>query len=221
MTTSSDDSNNNVDDVSPDADKVAAAAAGVIPSEEEDSSLCQQLYIESGNKKKVLYLLSIGLMNHNNKPLISFEREPWSLLPKAVLRPRNNDYKNEIVRRATLFNSTPVPRPSNWTKAQTMEWLQQNPVCDIADIEFLTNEVLRLQELWIRRAQEQEEQDHRLVVGNARSDGGSGGRAHWRGSIPYLRLIMCLTQDNVKCLFLTRADSQSRQQQDARNSEIR
>jgi hypothetical protein len=32
---------------------------------------------------------------------------------------------------------------------------------------------------------------------------------------------MCLTQDNIKCLFLTRANVRSRQQLDARNSDNR
>jgi hypothetical protein len=117
--TSSDHPDNIIDDVS-DADEAVAADEGVIPSE-EGSSLCQQLYIESGNDKKVLFLLSIGLMNQNNKSLFSFEREPCSLLPKTFLRPRSNEYVNEIVRRANLFSIMPVPRPSNWTRAPTME----------------------------------------------------------------------------------------------------
>jgi hypothetical protein len=123
--TSSDHPDNVVDDVS-DADEAVAAAEGMIPSE-EGSSLCQQLYIESGNDKKVLFLLSIGLMNQNNEPLFSCEREPWSLLPKNFLRPRSKEYENEIVRHANLFSIMPVPRPSNWTRAKTMEWLERNP----------------------------------------------------------------------------------------------
>ena len=210
---SSDDPDNVVDDDVSDADEAVAAAGGVILS--AGISLCQQVYIESGNEKKVLFLLSIGLMNHNNKPLFSFEQEPWSLLPKTSLRPRSNEYVNEqIVRCANLFSITPVPRPNNWTRVQTMEWLEQNPIRNVSDVDFLTNEVLRLQDLLVRRAQEQEEHNYRLVSGNtSRSGGSSGGRAHWWcGCIPYLRIIMCLTQDNVKCLFLTRANSRSRQQ---------
>ena len=37
-----------------------------------------------------------------------------------------------------------------------MEWLQQNPVRDRGDIEFLTNEVLRLEEVLIRKVREQQ-----------------------------------------------------------------
>ena len=49
---------------------------------------------------------------------------------------------------------------------------------------------------------------------------GSSGR-NWRGPLPYLRVIMSLTQDNVKSLFLTRANVRTRQEIDARNSESR
>ncbi len=47
----------------------------------------QAVYIDSGDKKKVLSLLCIGL-NRNNSihqqavALFSFETEPWSLLPR-------------------------------------------------------------------------------------------------------------------------------------------
>jgi len=106
----------------------------------------QRSYITSGNKKTKLYLLCVGL-NQDQEPPFSFEAEPWSLLPKtAKIRPRNTDYLHEIVRRATLFNITPIPRPSSWDRVQTMEWLWQNPVRDRGAIEFLTNKVLRLKE---------------------------------------------------------------------------
>jgi hypothetical protein len=52
--------------------------------------LSQEVYVDSGNSKKVLHLLCIGLTadNNNNAPLFSFDREPWSALGKtSVVRP--------------------------------------------------------------------------------------------------------------------------------------
>jgi hypothetical protein len=178
------------------------------------------IYIQSGNDKKVLHLLSIGLTDNNNnskeEPLFSLDQEPWLKLPKSsIIRPRNNDYVHEIARRANLFHIIPAPRPKNWTRAQTLEWLERNAISNEADVAFLRNEVRRLRRVFERQMQEQQES---LVVGS----GGSGSNnGSWRGSVPYLRVIMCLTQDNVKALFLTRANSQSRQQLDARNSNNR
>ena len=102
----------------------------------------RQVYIGSGNDKKVLYLLCIGLNcpDRNEEPLFLFETEPWSLLPKScMVRPKNMEYVHDIMRRAKLYNTVPLPRARKWNRVQTMEWLQQNPICNHADIELLTN----------------------------------------------------------------------------------
>jgi hypothetical protein len=67
--------------------------AATLPAEStEDEALCpcQKAYRESGNEKKVLYLMCIGLQC-NDVPLFSFETIPWSLLPKTSLHPKNTD----------------------------------------------------------------------------------------------------------------------------------
>jgi hypothetical protein len=90
-----------------------------------------------------------------------------------------------------------------------MEWLDRNPVQDEVDIAFLLKEVQRLRAALEKWTQEQQQQAMNAVDGN-RSNGivcVSGGRGHWRGCVPYLCIICCLTQDNVKCLFLIQANS--------------
>ncbi len=47
----------------------------------------------------------------------------------------------------------------------------------------------------------------------------AGGQ--WRGPVPYLRLILCLTEDAIKAAFLRRADARSCLEADARNSTVR
>ena len=66
-----------------------------------------------------------------------------------------------------------------------------------------------------RRAQEQQ------VLVAAGGGNGSGGRGHWQGCVPYICVIMCLTQESVQCLFLTSANSQLRLQLDACNCQNR
>jgi hypothetical protein len=58
-------------------DVVCSDADDVVASESRTQGCClsQQIYIDSGNDKKVSFLLSI-VLNHNNEPLFSFEREP-------------------------------------------------------------------------------------------------------------------------------------------------
>jgi hypothetical protein len=48
------------------------------------------------------------------KPLLFFDDEPWSLLPKTVMRPKSKDNVTKIVQRASLlFSISPLPRPVN------------------------------------------------------------------------------------------------------------
>jgi hypothetical protein len=191
--------------------------AATLPAEStEDEALCpcqQKAYRrESGNEKKVLYLMCIGLQC-NDVPLFSFETIPWSLLPKTSLR--------EVVSQATLFNISPILRPSTscWTRQQTIEWLQQNPVNDNVEIDFLSNEIARLRNVLVRAQQHQESCDKLAATSTNTPPTNVGGC--WRGSLPYLCVIMCFTQDQGKVLFLTRANAQTRQELDARNYESR
>ncbi len=177
--------------------------------------LSQEVYVDSGNSNKVLHLLCIGLTADNinsNAPLFSFNREPWSTLGKtSEVRPQNTDYVNEMVRRANLFNIVPLPCPSNWTRERTLGWNEKIPVRNDVDIEFLRSKVVRFCN-FLERARN----DQGMLVGvggkSNGSVGSSGRRGTWHGVVPYLRVIMCLAQDNVTSLFLTSADGMSRQQ---------
>ena len=181
------------------------------------SSLCKKAYVDSGNNKTTLFVFSIGL-EHDNEPLFSLEQEPWSSFSKNALRPpKNSDLAKEVGRRATASNLRPAPRPSHWPRHQMIQWLEEHPVSDSTDVQFLTFEVLRLREICIRMQQEQRQfltMDG--VSGSVLSRGGN-----WCGCVPYLQLIMTLMRDDVKSLFLTRGDCLSRAQLDARNSDIR
>jgi hypothetical protein len=183
-------------------------------------SMSERAYIDSGNQKKMLYLLCIGMTTANDNgsaPLFSFDEEPWLSLPKTAFRPRNNDFVREVLRRATALKVDPMPRPSNWTRVQNIEWLERNPITCEEDVTFLTSEVLRVREKLLRKNQEILEQQQNAIIG-----GGSIGRGgNWRGCVPYLRVILCLTQDAVKRLFLTRAHALTRAELDARNSDSR
>ena len=186
---------------------------------DEFSSASEQVYVNSGNQKKVLYILCCGLLlsdTHKDTPLFSLDTEPWSLMPKTdVPRPVNADFAKEVVRRAEILRMHPTPRPLNWPKTQKIEWLEANPIQDNNDILFLRDEVSRVKHI-MEQSLAMEQQQRELLGLSGVSRGGN-----WRGNVPYLRIIMTLTQDNIKVAFLRRADAQSRQELDARNSENR
>ena len=76
--------------------------------------------------------------------------------------------------------------------SQIVIWLDSNPVSEAADVEFLTNEVLRVRELKKRMLEEQEHQQGQesSVIATTGSNGRVGGGT-WRGNVPYMRIIMC------------------------------
>jgi hypothetical protein len=92
-----------------------------------------------------------------------------------------------------------------------IEWLEENPVSASMDVQFLRFEVLRLREISLQMKRERQQ----LVT----VEGAVGG--YWRGCIPYLRVIMTLTLDDVKSFFLARGNCLTRAQLDARNSDTR
>ena len=100
-----------------------------------------------------------------------------------------------------------------------MQWLKSHPIKDKVGVDFLMTETLRLKQVLLRQAREQQVLPSD-VAGGGREEGGSG--SNWRGNVPYLRMIMCFTQDHIKqSAFLRRADAQSRTEIDARNGERR
>ena len=189
--------------------------------------VCQALYVDSGTDKTVLCVLAIGLKTNDDKPLFAVNEEPWCSLTNQQFRsPKNTDMLKEIRRRARLVSrnsvSATLPKAKNWTKSHMFEWLERNPVSEAADVEFLTTEVLRVREVYTTMLEEKERRQVRVssVVGTDASNGRVGGGA-WRGNVPYMRIIMCLTEDDVKALFLARANGLSRSELDARNCDSR
>ena len=186
--------------------------------EEEDESIiisnAQRAYVENNNSKKHLFLMCIGLVDDGGTPVLDLDVEPWSGIKKRDIKPARTEYAEEIVRRSKLMSTTAdrvhqQHKPANWSLTKCVEWLQEHPVVDQQDISFLKNEVQRVKAIILNAQREHAEEE-------ARQTGGQ-----WRGSIPYMRLIMCLTEDDIKAAFLRRADTRTRHQLDARNSDVR
>lgn len=168
-------------------------------------SNAQRAYLESNNSKKQLFLMCFGLTDDEGAtPMLDLDAEPWNTIKKRDIKPTRLDYTEEILRR-----SNQQRKPANWGLNKCMEWLQEHPLVDQQDIEFLKNEVHRVRAVILNAQQEVRDEEARRAGGQ------------WRGPIPYMRLILCLTEDAVKAAFLRRADARTRQELDARNSDVR
>jgi hypothetical protein len=142
--------------------------------------------------------------------MLSHDNEPWSRLPKSSFRPKNTDFVKEIGRRANLYNVLPVPRPRNWKRPLIVHWLEENPMREKSCIEFLVSEVAKLKDILVKLQQQETDL----------SKAGGGG-AKWQGTVLYLGVIMCLIDDQIKRLFLNRANGRTRHELDGCNSENR
>jgi hypothetical protein len=112
-------------------------------------------------------------------------------------------------------------------KAESRQWsgFSKFRFVTKATLNFSQTKYCASKKVLTRKVREQQTLQLVLVVGaggpNSTSASGGGGRGHWQGSVPYFCISMSLTQDNVKCLFLTRTNSQSCQELDAQNSDSR
>ena len=130
------------DDIGGDRQETTDNIGAINERTSEFICLSHKVYVNSGNQRKVFYLLCLGLSvsDTNNDPLFSLDSEPWCMLPKTGMRPDNLDFAKDIF--------IPTPRPLNWPKSQKIEWLvQTHPVQDNIDISSRRGEVMRLKEI--------------------------------------------------------------------------
>lgn len=174
----------------------------------EEVSRAETIYRSSGNSKALLYLLSIGLKDQDNLPLMDISTAPWvDIKPKSNVKPQLQDIRKEVIRRSSLFSIKPSPRPNGWTADRTVSWLKEHPLNNQCDVLFLEREVKRVYEIVMGAQKEAIEEEERLQQVSA-----------WRDRVPYLRMIHCILEDDVKVAYLKRNDVPSRTQWDARNS---
>jgi hypothetical protein len=172
--------------------------------DEEDAGAAKEHYINSGNNKKILAVLAVGLQKENGAPLFDFDSPPWNSQKKGELKPARSDLQSEIERRAKEKQLSPSPRPKNWNIEQCHKWLCSNPIDEEKDVKFIKLGVARLEALLLSP------QDDTQTSGS-----------QWRGHLPYYRLLLVFTDDEIRRAYLNRANVLSREQIDARKSDVR
>jgi hypothetical protein len=172
------------------------------------SSCAEKIYRNSGNSKACLALLCVGLKHDDGLPVMDLSASPWiDVKPKSDIKPKLKDLQNEVVRRAELFGVKPIPRPNSWNSEKIMSWLMDHPLNDPDNIAFLTSEVRRVSDIVAAAQKEALEEESKLQQ-----------YSMWRDKVPYLRMIHCILEDDIKVAYLKRNDVISRTQLDARNS---
>ena len=181
-----------------------------VPNVQGGSTASELWYDAKGRSRIRLITLCIGLKNADGTSLINIDSNPWKLEMKTTIKPKAKDLKEEVMRRSSIFNHIRIkPRPNGWGISELMEWLMTNPIINTADVQFLSREVQRVTKIMQDARIERQREDSLLQVGE------------WKGKVPYLRLIHCLAEDDIKQSYVHRHDPWSRQMLDSRNSECR
>jgi hypothetical protein len=158
-------------------------------------------YIESNNDKRVLFAMCVGIVNQTGDALVNLELPPWSTIKKRrKVVPNQKTLYMEMKR--CLGDCNEGPRAANWPMAKITDWLMKNPITLDVDQQFLRQEINKF----------------RTVIAAAEQ---STSEKNWRGAVPYLRIIMLLTEDDIKEEFIKHGMNKTRLELDARNSEIR
>jgi hypothetical protein len=169
----------------------------------------EQLYNRASKQKMLLVLFAIGLKlsDDSDENLINLDEEPWKSQASRSIKPSTKMMKEEVVRRSKNQAILPTPKPAYWAANKLQEWLENNPINNITDVEFLRKETKRLTDILTIGALDEE------------NDGNSG--TNWVGNLPHLRLILCLTEDDCRASFLRRNVVKTRTEIDEINSSVR
>jgi hypothetical protein len=153
-------------------------------SDDAANATAERVYFESGNSKKQLYLMCLGVKD-DGVSIFDLEEELWKKSSKRrEIKPVRSEYAREVLRRSEILitEKTKRPKATNWPIQRSLEWLEANPIQDEVDVLFLKGQVSRIKDVITQRQQEEAQEQLQEQGINGMS---------WRGALPYLRLIMC------------------------------
>lgn len=187
------------------------AAFRDIFTQQNNVSEAERVLVEHNNRWSMLYVLCIGLETTTDdaqtKPLLDFNDDCFKNLKKRKdIKPTLEHLREEITRRS-FFDDTPKkPKPKGWNFSKCLQWLMEHPITSDEDVAFLekkAKEVIRIA----------------TAAADCQDDVDSG--KNWVGHLPYLRLIHCLLEDDIRDKWIHRNNPKTIQEIDARNSEVR
>jgi hypothetical protein len=164
----------------------------------------EEYYSKYGYGNRMIFAMCIGLKETTgDAALIDIESEPWKSMKKSEIKAKKQDVLDEVYRR---YKGEDLPKADNWSVKRCILELEKKPITDAIDVAFLRAKVKEMKELQL------------AVQAESQAVSKTG---HWTQEVPYLRLILCLIQDDIKPKWLSRAQPLTRQQLDGRNSEVR
>ena len=177
---------------------------------------------QQSNRLSILFALCIGLQETPSEdgstvPLMDLDQHPFNLMKKKKdIKPSLDVLKDEVTRRSNLDASNAnKPKPKGWNAKKCYEWLKANPITTAEDVAFLVKRAKAVKQV-IENASQKSVTTPSSSAGTETEQGNK-----WTGQLPYLRLIHCLMEDDIKQKWIHRNDPKSIQEIDARRSVVR
>ena len=165
----------------------------------------KRVYLESNQDKRQLILFCLGLTTSQGDPLLDPASDAWNAQPIEIRKPTRQYFIDEVKRRGELFDVQPRPKPSQWNLEKMTKWLIEKPVNNPACVQFIATEAARISGIF----------EEALRVKKSEKIG------IWIKNEPWLRLLHCILEDDIRPLYLTRDVVLTRPQLDAVTSPIR
>lgn len=150
-------------------------------------------------------------------PLMDLNESPFKdMKKKKEIKPSVEILREEVKRRSECNNSNNdnKPKPNGWTAKKCYEWLNANPITTEEDVAFLSQRAKAVKQVVANATQ-------KVISSSSNPSVEVEQGNRWFGPLPYLRLIHCLLEDDIKAKWIHRGRAKTIQEIDARRSDVR
>ncbi len=161
----------------------------------------ESMFVDKGWSLKALALLSLGLKRDDGSLVFSPSVLLWSAAThKTAIKMSAGELREEVLRHSVAAGNQKHPHPSQWTVTTAINWLNENPIKNAQEVNYIMSTISRCIKIAQRSSLEP-------VVGpgamaSSRDDGGPG--ESWFGKYPHLHLIHAVIDDNdIKAAYLS------------------
>ena len=104
----------------------------------------ESMFVDKGRSLKALALLSLGLKRDDGSYVFNPSVLPWSAATrKTAIKMTAGELREEVLRRSVAAGNKKHPRPSQWTVTTAMNWLNENPIKNAEEVDFIMSTVSR------------------------------------------------------------------------------
>jgi len=101
------------------------------------------MFIGKGRSLKALALLSLGLKRDNGSYVFNPSVLPWSAATRKMeIKMTAGELSEEVLRRSVAAGNQKHPRPSQWTVTTAINWLNENPIKNAQEVNFIMSNLL-------------------------------------------------------------------------------